>query len=181
MKIHCLYDALVPVTQLKAHPKNPNTHDKDQIKRLAQILDYQGWRYPVKISKRSGCVTSGHGRWMAAVENSWPEVPVNYQDYESEEQEYADVVSDNAIADWAVLDFKSINTTLPELGPDFNIDLLGIKDFEMDAPAHQLDDKEDKSKLGQFIIEAIFPTEADMLSVYQELLDRGIIVKYKNG
>jgi DNA modification methylase len=129
MIVHCAHDKLVPLSELKSHPKNRNKHPKDQIERLASILKYQGWRYPVKVSKRSGYVTSGHGRILAAKHNGWSDAPVNYQDYESEEQEYADVQADNAIAAWAELDLAEINVDLANLGRDFDIDLLGIKDF----------------------------------------------------
>jgi DNA modification methylase len=132
VKIECLNDDVVFITRLKSHPKNRNKHPEEQIKRLADILKYQGWRYPVKVSKRSGYVTSGHGRIEAAKLNGWDQVPVNYQDYESEEQEYADVIADNAIANWSELDLASINADLPDLGPDFDIDLLGIEDFTLD-------------------------------------------------
>jgi hypothetical protein len=60
------------------------------------------------------------------------EVPVDEQDFESDEAEYAFLVSDNAIAQWASLDLSAINLELPELGPDFDIDLLGLKDFALD-------------------------------------------------
>lgn len=131
MIIRCLFDELVDVKKLKAHPKNRNTHPDEQITRLAKILAYQGWRYPVKVSKRSGFITSGHGSLLAAKSNKWKQVPVNYQDYESDEQEYADLQADNAIALWAELDLSGINTDLGDLGPDFDIDLLGLKDFEL--------------------------------------------------
>jgi len=129
MKIKCLYDALIPIGDLKSHPKNRNKHPKDQIDRLAQILDYQGWRYPVKVSRLSGFVTSGHGRVEAAKKNGWKEIPVNYQEYDSEAQEYADVQADNAIATWAELDMAGINTDILNLDPNFDLDLLGLKDF----------------------------------------------------
>lgn len=133
MKVRCTHDELVSISKLKAHPKNHNKHPEDQIKRLAQILEYQGWRYPVKVSKQSGFITSGHGRIEAAKLNGWKKVPVNFQDYESEEQEYADVQADNAISNWAMLDLSLINADLGDLGPDFEIDLLGIKNFSLDA------------------------------------------------
>lgn len=123
---------LVSVSKLVPHPKNPNKHPADQIERLADIIDFQGWRYPIKVSTRSGFVTSGHGRIEAAKLRKWTEVPVSYQDYESEAQEYADVISDNAIAEWSDLDLSAINTDIVELGPDFDIDLLGIKDFVLE-------------------------------------------------
>lgn len=132
MKVHCKYDLLIPISKLKLNPKNRNIHPKDQIERLAQILKYQGWRYPVKVSKQSGVVTSGHGRITAAALNQWDKVPVNFQDYESEEQEYADAISDNSIGSWAELDLSGINADMGELGPDFDIELLGIKDFVLE-------------------------------------------------
>ena len=132
-KIHCLYDELVDPKTLKYHPKNRNKHPKDQIERLAKIIDYQGWRYPIKVSKLSGCVTSGHGRIAAAFLKKWTQVPVVFQEYENEDQEYADVQSDNAIASWAELDLAAINLDIPDIGPEFDIDWLGIKNFTLDV------------------------------------------------
>jgi hypothetical protein len=129
LKVQCAHDALVNIKDLKPHPKNRNEHPKDQLERLAKILEYQGWRYPIKVSNQSGFITSGHGRLAAAKINKWKEVPVDYQDYESDEQEYADVQSDNAIASWAELNISGINADIELLGPDFDIDLLGIKNF----------------------------------------------------
>jgi DNA modification methylase len=130
MIIRCAHDKVVPLSELKEHPKNPNKHSEDQVARLAEILNYQGWRYPIKVSNQSGFITSGHGRLLAAKLNGWIEVPVNFQDYEDEDQEYADVVSDNAIALWAELDLDSIKLDLQALSPEFNVDLLGIEGFE---------------------------------------------------
>jgi DNA modification methylase len=138
MQVHCAHDKLVPVSELKPHPKNRNKHPPEQIDRLAAILRYQGFRYPIKVSNRSGFITSGHGRLEAAQLNGWDAVPVNYQDYESDEQEYADVQSDNAIASWSELDLSGINTDLGDLGPDFDIDLLGIRDFVLE-PVEKLE------------------------------------------
>ncbi len=154
MIIHCKETKLVPISELKPHPKNRNKHPKDQIERLAQILKYQGWRYPIKVSTRTGLVTSGHGRIEAAKLLGWNEVPVSYQDYISDEQEYADLVADNTIALWSEIDFSGINTDIGDLGPDFDIDLLGIKNFEIE-PADGLCDEDEvpekidpKTKLG---------------------------------
>jgi DNA modification methylase len=129
--VRCLYDELVPVAELKPHPQNRNVHPEDQIDRLAKIIEFQGWRYPIKVSKRSGFITAGHGRLMAAVRKGWPVVPVNYQDYDSEEMEYLDVQADNAIASWAELDLSGIHKDLEQLGP-FDLDLLGINGFEFE-------------------------------------------------
>jgi len=115
--------------KLKPHPKNRNKHPKEQIERLAQILNYQGFRKPVVVSNRSGFIVEGHGRIEAALKNKWTTVPVCYQDFEDETQEYAHLTADNAIALWAELDMSGINADTMELGP-FDTDLLGIKNWE---------------------------------------------------
>lgn len=142
VKVHCGFDAMVDPRALKQHPKNPNTHTPEQIKRLGEIIDYQGWRYPIKVSNLSGCVSSGNGRVQAAILRGWEEVPVNYQDYEDEAQEYADLVADNAIAAWAKLELSVINEDIGEYGPDLDVDMLGLLDFEVE-PADKYTDGED--------------------------------------
>lgn len=129
MIIRCLYDKLVPIDELKKkfNPRNRNKHPKEQIERLAKILNYQGIRYCVKLSKQSDFVTSGHGRILAAEMNGWTEFPVNYQDYDTPDQEYLDVQADNAIASWSELDMEGIQNDLRDL-PNVDIDLAGIKD-----------------------------------------------------
>jgi DNA modification methylase len=146
MKVRCSHDELVDISKLKAHPDNRNDHPQDQIERLAKILEYQGWRYPVKVSNQSGFITSGHGRVLAAKHLGWKQVPVNFQDYDNEDQEYADIVSDNAIASWSELDLSTINSDIGDLGPDFDIDLLGIKDFVIE-PADKLEPQCDEDEV----------------------------------
>lgn len=137
ISIHCSYDKLVKIDELKPHHQNRNKHPADQIDRLAKIIQYQGIRAPIKVSRRSNLITAGHGRLEAFRRLKLKEVPVNYQDYETEEQEYADLQSDNAIASWAELDLSGINADIPNLGPDFDLDLLGIKDFVLE-PADKM-------------------------------------------
>ncbi len=133
MKVHCEHTKLVPIKDLKPHPEQTNTHPKDQIERLAKILKYQGWRYPVKVSKQSGFITTGHGRVDAARLNGWTHVPVSIQSYDDDAQEFADVQADNAIALWATMDFSKINEFMGKHGPSFDLEYLGIKNFKVDV------------------------------------------------
>lgn len=121
----------VPVEELKPHPKNRNTHPQDQVDRLAKLIHANGLRSPLVISKRSGYIVKGHGTLKAILQLGLAKAPVSEQDFESEAQEYAYMVSDNAIGDWAKLDFAGINLDIQDLGPEFDIDMLGIKDFEV--------------------------------------------------
>ena len=158
------------------HPKNPNTHSSEQIESLAKIIEFQGWRLPIKVSRLSGFITAGHGRLDAAELRGWRDVPVSYQDYESEEQEFADLVADNAIAEWSVLDFKSINEAIPNLGPDFDIDLLGIKNFEIDV-ADKKQVSFEASEGNQFIVSIHCANEGQMKELYNEMRERGLDCK----
>lgn len=129
-KVNCHFDEMVDVSALTPHPKNRNKHPAAQIEQLADIILYQGWRRAVTVSKRSGYVTKGHGRIQAAERREWDQVPVEYQDYESEEQEYADVQADNAIAAQAELDLEAIKLDLIDLQLDPAI--LGIAEIDLD-------------------------------------------------
>jgi hypothetical protein len=123
---------IVPINKLIPHPENPNKHSSNQIDRLVKIIKYQGFRRPVTVSNQTGFITVGHCRVEAAKKIGMKSLPVIYQDYEDSTQEYADLVADNAIDEWSELDFSIINSKVPDLGPELDIELLGINDFEID-------------------------------------------------
>ena len=131
MKFNCAYTELVDIHKLVPNPKNNNHHPKEQIDRLAKIIDYQGQRSPIVVSNRSGFIVKGHGRLEAIRKLGWEKVAVDYQDYESEAQEYADMTADNQIAMWAEFDNNMLMSEIPELG-DMDLELLGIKDLKLD-------------------------------------------------
>jgi hypothetical protein len=129
-KYKCSYTELVPIHKLVPNPENPNMHPESQINLLAEIIDFQGQRSPVVVSKQSGFIVKGHGRLMAIEKLGWKEVAVDYQDYDTPAQEYADLVADNKIAELSqtnmalVLD-KASKLDLPKL------DLLGVPDLKL--------------------------------------------------
>ena len=145
MKFNCAHDSLVEIHKVVPNPKNPNNHSKEQIERLAKIIDYQGQRSPIVVSNRTGFITKGHGRLEAMKYLKWEKVAVDYQDYDDEAQEYADIVADNAIAEWSALDLSSIN-----LGPDFDVDLLGLKDFVIE-PAEKFEALTDEDEVPEVV------------------------------
>lgn len=123
---------IVPIDQIRPNQKNRNTHSEEQIVRLSEIIKYQGFRDPLIVSNQSGMLVSGHGRLEASKRIGLKELPVTYQDFENEDQEYAAMVSENSIAAWATLDLSGINSDLGELDPSFELDMLGIKDFVLE-------------------------------------------------
>jgi len=134
---------LVETAKVVPNKKNRNTHSTEQIERLCEIIRFQGFRSPLIISNRSGMLVSGHGRLLAAKKLKMKHVPVIYQDFDDDDQEFAAGVSENAIASWAELDMSGINLDLADLnGQDFNIDLLGIKDFVLDMSEKSGEDED---------------------------------------
>ena len=127
MKIRCKHTKKVPIEELVPNPRNPNTHGEGQIKLLAKIIDFQGWRSPVVVSKQSGFVVRGHGRLLAARHLGLESVPVDFQDYENEAQEHADLVADNRIAELAEMDRGTLKDLIEELDTgDLDLDLTGF-------------------------------------------------------
>lgn len=135
VEIKCKYEKLVPLGKLKPHPKNPHIHSPEQIDRLAKLIQYQGVRHPIIISKRSGLIVAGHGRLEALKRLKIKEAPVDVQKFENQAQEYAFIVSDNAIGkdEWAALNNEDISAYVKDF-EDFDIGLLGIKDFNIEMP-----------------------------------------------
>lgn len=132
IEIHCIYDEMFSLEDLKPHPQNRNKHGQDQIDRLAEIYKFQGIRHPIIVSKKSGFIVAGHGRRLAGMRAGLTEFPIVYQNFKDKKTEYAFVQSDNAIASWADLDLEAITMDLLNLeGLDMN--MLGLKNFTMDV------------------------------------------------
>lgn len=102
--VFCSHDEIVGIEKAIPNPKNPNQHSDEQVEVLAKIIKATGWRQPITISKRSGFIVKGHGRLAAALFNRWKEVPVDYQEYSNDAEEWADLIADNRLAELATLD-----------------------------------------------------------------------------
>jgi DNA modification methylase len=143
--VYCAFDKLVPTDKLLPNPRNPNTHPDAQITLLAKVIAAQGWRAPVTVSKRSGLIVRGHGRYQAALRLGTPVVPVDFQDYDSDEAEWADLIADNRLAELAVIDTNRLNELLRELqdGAVIDMDLTGFDSDALNAMLAPDDDTED--------------------------------------
>jgi len=128
IEVKCAYDEMVSVKKLIPNSRNPNKHPKKQIEMLARIIEVQGWRAPITVSSRSGFIVRGHGRFEAARLLKCREVPVDFQDYGSDQEEWADLVADNKIAELAETDDEMLKQLLQETGSiDFLAEVSGIE------------------------------------------------------
>ena len=125
---------MVMPSSLKPNPANPNRHSAHQIQLLAAIIQEQGWRNPITVSKRSGLVVRGHGRLEAALLLGCDAVPIDEQDYESEAAELADLIADNRLAELAELDDAGLRSAIDKIresDPSFDVKLTGFQEDEI--------------------------------------------------
>lgn len=154
--VHCAFTELVPTANVAPNPRNPNKHPDKQIKLLAKIIRQQGWRAPVTVSLRSGLVVRGHGRLLAAAYLGAAEVPVDYQEYASEAEEWADLIADNRIAELASLDSRALVDLIEELDTGFiDVELTGYSEEALTALIHALDGTDDDAPAGEDDLPAI--------------------------
>lgn len=131
MEIKSKEIVLVPIEKLVGNPENNNKHPEKQIEKLAKIIKHQGFRSPIVVSNRSGFIVTGHGRLEAAKMLGYEKLPVIYQDFKNEAEEYQHLTADNEIARWAELDLSAVKDKIKDFD-DFDVDLLGIENFEVE-------------------------------------------------
>lgn len=145
VKILCTFAKLVPIEKLVEHPRNPNRHPDKQLELLAKVIQAQGFRRPIVVSNRSGFVIVGHGRLQAARLAGMDAVPVDYQDYENEAEEWADMVADNKIASMADFDNEALANMFEELN-DFDEELFGMVQHDIDKLMGRIERAEQENK-----------------------------------
>ena len=134
MRVLCAHTSLADPASLKPNPSNPNRHSAHQIQLLAAIIQEQGWRAPITVSKRSGLIVRGHGRLEAALLIGCDKVPVDEQDYANEAEELADLLADNRLSELAELDeadLKKVIEKLRQADPTFDVELTGFMEDEI--------------------------------------------------
>lgn len=144
MKFNCSYTDLIETHKLVPNPKNANIHPQKQIDMLAKIIDFQGQRSPIVVSKESGFIVKGHARLMALKLLEWEQVAVDYQSYDTPAQEHADLIADNKIAELAQHDDEKMKFDLKEMNWDLDTELLGFENisFDEDIKDEKIKEKE---------------------------------------
>ena len=131
--VFCANDALIPIEDAVPNPRNPNQHGERQIAMLGNIIQSNGWRQPITISRRSGFVVKGHGRLLAALKKGWTEIPVDYQEYATDAEEWSDLIADNRLAELSEMDNKLLLDLIGEMGGDAPLELTGFDQDDIQA------------------------------------------------
>lgn len=124
---------IVPIELVIPNEKNRNNHSEEQLKVLEKIVKSQGFRDPIVVSNRSGKIVSGHARLIVAQRLKYKEVPVSYQDFDSDAQEYKHLIAANEIARYAEFDKLNFLEDIKGIGDvkDIDFEEFGLIDFEI--------------------------------------------------
>ena len=129
-----------PLERLIAYARNPRTHTEEQVAQIAASIAEFGFVNPVLVGV-DGVIIAGHARVMAARKLGMTEAPVIVLDHLSQAQRRALVIADNRLAQDAGWDEEMLRVELEALREDeFNLDLLGFADDEIEALLAEPDD-----------------------------------------
>ena len=88
---------VIPLDQLKSHPRNSKIHTKAQIEHIANSIRKFGFNDPLAIAGPENVILEGNGRIEAAKLLSMAELPCLRLDHLSEEEQRAYVIAHNAL------------------------------------------------------------------------------------
>lgn len=132
----------IALEQLVPYARNARTHSDSQVTQIAGSIAEFGFVNPVLIGG-DNIIIAGHGRVMAAKKLGLQTVPTIKLDHLTENQRRALVIADNKIAENAGWDEELLRLELQNLADeDFDLDLLGFDDVELDDLLTSMDDDE---------------------------------------
>lgn len=132
----------IALEQLVPYARNARTHSESQVAQIAGSIAEFGFVNPVLVGG-DNIIIAGHGRVMAAKKLGLQTVPTIKLDHLTENQRRALVIADNKIAENAGWDEELLRLELQNLADeDFDLDLLGFDDVELDDLLTSLDDDE---------------------------------------
>jgi DNA modification methylase len=142
---------LMGLGELAAHPRNPRTHDREQICAIARSIESFGFNAPILVDQDNRIV-AGHGRFEAAKRLKLQSVPVIRLEHLTEAQARAYMLADNKLTDRSSWDDGQLAILLKELSTialDFEIEATGFEAPEIDlriqslAPPEATDDADE--------------------------------------
>ncbi|MGX7125312.1 site-specific DNA-methyltransferase [Enterococcus viikkiensis] len=133
----------VDIDKLVPYARNARTHSKEQVKQIQASMREFGFINPVIVDKDYNLI-AGHGRILAAKEESIKQVPCVFVEHLTGAQKRAYILADNRLAMNAGWDDEMLAVELSDLqGEDFDLDLLGFDTEELDKLLNGNDDVQD--------------------------------------
>lgn len=187
------------VSSLSVNPKNPRKISDDQLKRLKKSLEKFGDLSGIIFNVRTKKLVGGHQRIKVLPKNSEIVIEQKYDEptekgttaigfisVDGERFKYREV-------DWDEMTEKAANIAANKHGGDFDEDQLSewlnelnLADYDMDLVGfekkykeQELEEKKKYEGEKKFFLEVELTDESEMIEVYEELLSRGLVVRYK--
>jgi DNA modification methylase len=135
----------LPLDELKNNPHNSRTHNKRQLRLIADSIKAFGFTNPILIDQNN-TIIAGHGRVAAARFLGMTEIPTIRVGNLSPDQIRAYVITDNRLAEKAGWDPSILAIELQHLSNveiDFDITVTGFEIPEIDMLLSPADDKTD--------------------------------------
>jgi DNA modification methylase len=143
----------LPITTLRANPRNARTHNRHQRRVIARSIRRFGFLNPILVD-RDGMIVAGHGRVEAARQEGITHVPVIRIEHLNPDEIRAYAILENRSAELAGWD-KSILAielqNLMSLDLDFDVTITGFDIPEIDLiieGAKNAADKDDEIEVG---------------------------------
>ena len=119
---------LVPVGELRPHPRNPR---RGAVEEIRKSLRRFGQQRPL-LALPDGTLVAGHHVWRAAQAEGWSHVAVLRSDL-TEEAVEAYLLADNRLGDLGVYDEQALAELLGEMARDERLDGTGYTYEDVDA------------------------------------------------
>ncbi len=158
------------------YPGNPNEHSADQLRRIAEVIEALGFRWPCILSRLSGKCVAGNGRMLAAKSRGW-QFPVVWQNFESEDEEKAFVLADNRLGELSERNQQSVADLLKDLSSTgFDLTTAAYDPQDLTALLAELDPpdkpaKKQKKEKPEFILQIVAEDGTDLASLHSRLRD----------
>jgi hypothetical protein len=123
----------LPIESIKPNPRNPRKHSRNQIKKLAKVIERQGMNSPLVVDRNRNLL-AGHARYEACKRLGLKEVPVICLEHLDMYQARAFMLADNRLAELSTWNETLLAEHLMELSQvlDFDLELTGFEIGQID-------------------------------------------------
>jgi len=131
---------LYPIDQIAQHPMNPNNGDVDAV---VESIQRNGFRDPIGVSTRDGLnyIVEGHTRYAALLSLGATEIPVVWQDFDTEKEEIRYLLAHNRTNRLGKDDLATLQQALVTLDEDqYGLVGTGFDDMYLAGLSHMLAD-----------------------------------------